>query len=54
MNQIYVWPALVVLAGTAASIPMIENSNNRSLLYWCILSPLALGMAGAFCLIGIH
>ena len=54
MNQILLWPALVVLAGAAASIPVVQNSTNRAVLYWLVLSPLALGLAGALCLLGIR
>ncbi len=54
MNQVLLWPALVVLAGAAASIPVVEKSSTRALLYWLVLSPIALGLAGAFCLLGIH
>jgi hypothetical protein len=53
MGHLLIWPTLALLAGTAASIPMVENSNNRALLYWVVLSPAALGLAGIAFLAGI-
>ncbi|HKF46296.1 MAG TPA: hypothetical protein VKB38_02990 [Terracidiphilus sp.] len=54
MEHMLVWPTLALLAGAAASVPMVENSNNRALLYWVVLSPAALGLAGIAFLVGIR
>lgn len=54
MGHMLIWPTLALLAGSAALIPMVENSNNRAILYWVVLSPLALGLAGMVCLVGLR
>jgi len=52
MQQMLLWPTLVILAGASATIPAVHNSTMRTVLYWLILSPLALGLASAFYLTG--
>lgn len=44
MHSILLWPALTVIAGAAASIPAIQDSGNRALLYWLVLPSLAVGI----------
>ena len=48
MQQILLWPTLAILAGASATIPIIQNSNTRTLLYWLVLSPLVVGLVTAF------
>lgn len=48
------FPTLVLLAAVAASIPVIENSHSRAVMYWVVLSPVALGLLGAALLLGIR
>ncbi|HWE86677.1 MAG TPA: hypothetical protein VG267_17165 [Terracidiphilus sp.] len=47
-------PTLALLGAAAASIPAIENSNSREVLYWAVLTPAALGLVGAALLLGIR
>ncbi|HEY3704281.1 MAG TPA: hypothetical protein VGL22_04420 [Terracidiphilus sp.] len=54
MQQAIFWPTLVVLAGASATIPVVQNPTTRHLLYWVVLSPLALGVVSAFWLAGIR
>ena len=48
MHSMLFWPALTVLAGAAISIPVVENSANRSILYWIVLPPIAVGVLAIF------
>ena len=45
MHSTVIWPALVFLAGAAASTPAIEDAGNRSLLYWVVIPTLLMGFA---------
>jgi hypothetical protein len=54
MQQFLLWPTLTILAGASATIPVVQNSNTRNILYWLVLSPLALGLLSAVCLEGIR
>jgi len=54
MQQMLLWPTLAILAGATATIPAVHNSTTRTLLYWLVLSPLALGLVSAFYLTGIR
>jgi hypothetical protein len=54
MQQILLWPTLAILAGASATIPIVQNSTTRNLLYWVVLSPLAVGLLSAFWLTGIR
>jgi hypothetical protein len=54
MQQLVLWPTLAVLAGAAVSVPAIQNSTIRNVLYWLVLSPIALGLVGVYCLTGIR
>lgn len=54
MQQIFLWPTLVILAGATASVPAIQNSTVRNVLYWLVLSPIALGLVSVYCLTGIR
>lgn len=54
MPQMLLWPTLLVLGGTAATIPAIQNSNMRNLLYWLVLSPMAMGLVCVAFLGGIR
>ena len=54
MPHTVLFPTLALLGAAAASIPVIENSINRAVLYWAVLSPVALGLLGAAVLLGIR
>lgn len=54
MGHMLIWPTLALFAGAATTIPMVENSSNRAILYWVVLSPAALGIAGMACLMGLR
>lgn len=54
MMHTILFPTLVLLAAVTASIPVIENSHSRAVLYWVVLSPMALGLLGAALLLGIR
>jgi len=54
MTQTILYPTLALLGAAAASIPVIQNSNNRAVLYWAVLSPVALGLVGAAVLLGVR
>lgn len=50
MQQLFFWPTLAILAGAVASVPAIQNSTVRNVLYWLVLSPIALGLFSVYCL----
>jgi hypothetical protein len=52
MQHILLWPTLTILAGASATIPVVQNSTTRNLLYWLVLSPIAVGLVSAFWLTG--
>jgi len=54
MQQLYLWPTLAILAGAAVSVPAIQNSTIRNVLYWLVLSPIALGLVSVYALTGIR
>ena len=54
MQHFLLWPTLTILAGASATIPVVQNSNTRSFLYWLVLSPIALGLLSVICLAGIR
>jgi len=54
VQQLLFWPTLTILAGTAVSVPVIQNSTIRNVLYWGVLSPIALGLVTVYCLTGIR
>jgi hypothetical protein len=47
MQHFLLWPTLTLLAGASATIPVVQNSNTRNLLYWLLLSPIAFGLLSA-------
>jgi hypothetical protein len=54
MQHVFLWPTLAILAGATATIPIVQNSTSRTVLYWLVVSPLALGLASVVCLAGIR
>jgi hypothetical protein len=54
MQQVFLWPTLAILAGASATIPAIQNSTTRNVLYWLVLSPVAVGLVSAVWLSGIR
>lgn len=48
MHATLFWPALTLIAGGAVSIPLVENAANRSVLYWIVLPPIAVGLLTIF------
>ena len=50
MQHFLLWPTLTILAGASATIPVVQNSNTRNLLYWLVLSPMAVGLLSVFCM----
>ncbi|HWG21484.1 MAG TPA: hypothetical protein VG225_13220 [Terracidiphilus sp.] len=54
MQNMILWPTLAILAGATATIPAIQSSTMRNVLYWLVLSPIALGLVSVFCLTGIR
>lgn len=54
MQHLLLWPTMLVLAGGAVTVPVIQNSTVRNVLYWLVLSPLALGLVSVYCLTGIR
>ena len=54
MQPLLFWPSLAILAGAAVSVPAIQNLTMRNVLYWLVLSPLALGLVSVYCLTGIR
>jgi hypothetical protein len=54
MQQFLLWPTLTILAGASATIPVVQNANTRNLLYWLVLTPIALGLLSVVCLAGIR
>lgn len=54
MAHSVLYPTLALLGAAASSIPAIQNSNNRAVLYWVVLSPVALGLLGAAVLLGVR
>jgi hypothetical protein len=45
MHSIVFWPALTLLAGAAVTVPAVQDSGSRTLLYWVVLPTLALSVA---------
>jgi hypothetical protein len=54
MQQFLLWPALAILAGASSTIPAVQNSTTRNLLYWLVLSPIAVGLVSAMWLAGVR
>lgn len=54
MTHMFLLPTLMLLGAVAASIPAIENSHSRAVLYWVVLSPMALGLLAAALVLGIR
>lgn len=54
MLHTMLYPTMALLGAAVASIPVIQNSTNRTVLYWAVLSPAALGLLGAAVLLGIR
>jgi hypothetical protein len=54
MQQYILWPTLAILAGASATIPAVQNATTRNVLYWLVLSPLAVGLVTVFCFTGIR
>jgi hypothetical protein len=54
MQQYILWPTLAILAGASATIPAVQNATMRTVLYWVVLSPLALGLVSVFYLTSIR
>ncbi len=52
MHPIVFWPALVLVAGTATSVPAVQDGGNRSLLYWFVIPSLFVGVAVFFSYFG--
>jgi hypothetical protein len=52
MQSILILPALMVLAGAVVTAPAVENSSNRSILYWLVLPSLAVGVVAMFARVG--
>ena len=50
MQQFLLWPTLTILAGASATIPVVQNSYTRNLLYWLVLSPIAVGLLSVVCM----
>ena len=48
MHSILFWPALVLVAGVATTIPAVQDGGNRSLLYWLVIPSLFVGVAAIF------
>jgi hypothetical protein len=46
MQSIVLWPALALLGGAAAvTIPAVQDSGSRSILYWVVIPTVALSVA---------
>jgi hypothetical protein len=54
MQQMILWPTLAILAGATATIPAVQNSTLRHLLYWLVLSPVAVGLVAVLVFTGIR
>jgi hypothetical protein len=54
MQHFLLWPTLTFLAGASVTIPAVQNSNTRNLLYWLVLSPIAVGLLSVVCFAGIR
>ena len=48
------WPTLAILAGAAATIPVVQNSTTRNVFSLFVLSPLDLGLVSAIWLTGLR
>jgi hypothetical protein len=44
MHSFVLWPVLAFAAGAVACAATIEDSFNRSVLYWVVLPPLMVGI----------
>jgi len=54
MQHFLLWPTLAILAGAAATIPVVQNSTTRNTLYWFVVSPIAFGLVSAIWLAGLR
>lgn len=45
MHSVAFWPAITLLAGAAVTVPAVQDSGSRSILYWLVLPTLAIGFA---------
>ena len=54
MVQEIFWLFLIFLAAAIGTVPAIQNTTVRNMLYWLVLSPIALGLVSVFCLTGIR
>lgn len=54
MQQMLLWPTLAILAGATSTIPAVQNSTVRHLLYWLVLSPVAVGLIAVLVFTGIR
>lgn len=48
MHSILLWPVLILVAGTAATVPAVQDGGNRSLMYWLVIPSLFVGIAAFF------
>jgi hypothetical protein len=44
MHSFILWPVLALAAGAVACAATIEDSFSRSVVYWLVLPPLAVGI----------
>jgi hypothetical protein len=54
MQHFVLWPMLVILGGAAATIPVVQNSTTRNILYLFVMSPIAFGLVSAIWLTGLR
>lgn len=47
MHSMAVWPLLALVSTAMVFVPVIEESGNRSFVYWLILPPLLAGVLAA-------
>ena len=53
MHSMVLWPFLALLAGGVVLVPTIEDSGQRSFVYWVIIPPLLAGILAAWAHFGI-
>ena len=53
MHSMVLWPFLTLLAAAIAFVPTIEDSGQRSLVFWLVVPALLAGVIAAFSNFGI-
>ena len=54
MRAMFIRTTLAILTGVTTLVPKVQNTTIRSLQSRLVLSPMVLGLAAVFCIMGIR